>query len=104
MSKLVIVSLVASTVLMAIQAQAGVSESSAKEVEMEMTAEKEIVIKRAQGDAALFVFSSSNAERNAIVELSPSLREAMELVRQEKVAKGENPTALEVAIDIINRK
>jgi len=104
MSKLVIVSLIASTVLLATQAQAGMSESSAKEVEMEMTAEKDIVIKRAQGDAALFVFSASQAQGNAIVELSPALKEAMEIVRQEKLAQGQNPTALELAIEIINRQ
>lgn len=100
MSKFVIVSLVASSVLLATQAQAGISESSAKEVEMEMTAEKDIVIKRAQGDAALFILSAQSGQPYS----SPALNEAMEVVRKEKAAQGQNPTALELAIEIINRQ
>lgn len=100
MSKFVIVSLVASSVLLATQAMAGISNSSAKEVEMEMTADKEIVIKRAQGDAALFVLSAQSGQPYT----SPALKEAMALVQKEAQAKGQNPSALELAIEIINRQ
>jgi hypothetical protein len=81
----------------ALESVAKISQStSSEEVNMEMTSEKQIVIKNAQPDAALYIVSEGKAEY-----LTPALVKAMAAV-QESQAK--QASGLELAIKILNTK
>ena len=81
----------------ALESVAKVSQStSGEEVEMDMTSEKQIVIRNAQPDAALYIVSNGQKEY-----LTPALVKAMAVVQSPdaKPASG-----LELAIKILNVK
>lgn len=97
MLKFLISTLMMSSISFAAESTAQISESSAKEIEMEMSAENEIIIKRAQPDAALYILSEGQ-------EISPSLKEAMAILQKEKQEKKQNEASgLELALEILKR-
>lgn len=78
----------------ALEAVANVSAStSSEDVEMEMTAEKQIIIRNAKPDAALYILSQGQAG------LTPALVKAMSVVQEAEQASG-----LELAIKIFEAK
>ena len=81
----------------ALESVAKISQStSGEEVEMEMTSEKQIIVRNAQPDALQYLLSNGNKAL-----LTPALVKAMTVVQ---TPDAKNASGLELAIKILNAK
>jgi hypothetical protein len=78
----------------AMESSARISESSAKEVELPMEADKDIVLRQAKPDVAPYVMSKG-------VYQTPILNKAFEMLKTEP--KMQNKSGMELALEIWKR-
>lgn len=83
-----------STNAIAMESSAKISESTAEEVEMELAAEKDIVIRNAQPDARLYLLSGG-----AVV--TANMQKAFEILKTD--TKNTEKSGYELALEIFNK-
>lgn len=82
------------TNVMAMESSAKISESTAEEVEMELSADKDIIIRNAQPDARLYLLSGG-----AVV--TANMQKAFEILKAD--TKNVDKSGYELALEIFNK-
>lgn len=77
------------------ESSAKISESTAEEVEMEMSADKEIIVRNAQPDARLYILSGGTV-------VTPNMQKAFEVLKSEE--PNSNKSGYELALEIFSKK
>jgi hypothetical protein len=83
-----------SQVTLAMESSAKISESSAKEVELPMEADKDIILRQARPDVTPYIMSRGQYQ-------TPILNKAFELLKSEP--QQANKSGVELAIEILKR-
>lgn len=80
---------------LAMESSAKISESTAKEVEIEMEADKDLIIRNAKPDARIYLLSDGKI-------MTPNMAKAFEVLQSD--ASNAGKSGYELAIEVFNKK